>query len=300
MTIAKLIPTPKRKASKANSLMGSCSRRREDEDSEFPGFYKCVDYSVLLKGKLKIPRDFCENFEGKMPQQCRLQTLSGTWHVDVKNISGEFFLKKGWKEFVVGNRLKLGECVVFDYIGHAKFYVEIYGHNHCSKSSKAMRSERLLDDDSDDHNVVFVDLDSDSEPRNSEISLESETECPRKSGYGKKLSRRGRAGNSATIRRFRNPCFSVKMCQTHVTKGPLLTPRSFMRNIHKPKKVKLQVGDMAWDVNWIHPYQQSSRFSGGWLHFASQNRLQEGDFCDFELISKTIEVAVMKVSIRKM
>ncbi|KAM5567265.1 hypothetical protein ABKV19_015396 [Rosa sericea] len=223
--------------------MGSCSRRREDEDPEFPGFYKCVDYSVLQKGKLKIPRDFCENFEGNAPQQCRLQTLSGTWHVDVKNIRGEFFLKKGWKEFVV---------------------------------------------------------DFDSEPRNSEISLESETECPRKSGYGKKLSRRGRLGNRATISCSGNPCFSVEMCHTHVTKGPLLTPRSFMRNILKPKKVKLQVGDMAWDVNWIHPYQQSSRFSGGWLHFASQNRLQEGDFCDFELISKTIEVAVMKVSIRKM
>ena len=72
-----------------------------------------------------------------------------------------------------------------------------------------------------------------------------------------------------------------------------------MKNMHKPEKVKLQVGNMAWDVKWIHS-DQASRFSAGWIHFVNQNGLQKGDFCNFELISKTNEVAVMKVSILKM
>ncbi|XP_024175643.1 B3 domain-containing transcription factor VRN1 [Rosa chinensis] len=285
--MSKAYSPPKRRGSQANSVMGSCSRRRENEDSKFPGFYKCVDYSVLQKGKLKIPQDFSEKFEVKVPHQCHLQTFSGSWRVDLKRISGEFFFKKGWREFVVGNRLNLGEYVVFHYFGHAKFDVEIYGHNRCSK-----KSDRL-------HDVTIVDSDSDCEPQNTEISLESEIECASELGRRTHFSRRGRASNRATISRSGNPCFSVQMCQTHVTKGPLLTPRSFMRNIYKPKKVELQVGNMSWDVNWIHLYQSSSRFSGGWLQFVKQNGLQEGDICDFELISKTFEVAVMKVSIRK-
>ncbi|XP_040371682.1 B3 domain-containing protein Os11g0197600 isoform X1 [Rosa chinensis] len=282
---AKLIQTPKRRGSKANSVMGSCSRRREDEGSENPGFYKCVDYSVLSTGKLKVPQDFCENFEVKVPHQCHLETFSGSWLVGLKRISREFFFKKGWREFVEGNCLKLGEYMVLQYIGHAKFNVEIYGLNRCNKMSKAGKSDRLLDD----FDVIVVDSDSDSE-----------IEFPRELVCGRKLSRRGRPRNLATVNRSGNPCFSVQMCQTHVTKGPLLTPRSFMRNTHKPKKVELQVGDMVWEVNWIHPYQKSSRFSGGWLRFVSHNGLQEGDLCDFELISKTNEVAVMNVSFRKM
>jgi hypothetical protein len=74
-----------------------------------------------------------------------------------------------------------------------------------------------------------------------------------------------------------------------------------MGNMHKPNKVKLQFANtsMAWDVNWIHHDKKSSRFSGGWPCFVKQNKLQEGDVCDFELISNTNNVAVMKVSIRK-
>ncbi|PRQ49555.1 hypothetical protein RchiOBHm_Chr2g0123231 [Rosa chinensis] len=50
--MSKAFSPPKRRGSQANSVMGSCSRRREDEGSENPGFYKRVDYSILLKMKL--------------------------------------------------------------------------------------------------------------------------------------------------------------------------------------------------------------------------------------------------------
>ena len=79
-----------------------------------------------------------------------------------------------------------------------------------------------------------------------------------------------------------------------------LTPRSFLRNISKPKKVKLQVENVCWNVIWLHPYNKSSRFSGGWVHFLKENTVKEGDICDFELISTSTEVAVIKVTIRRM
>lgn len=74
-----------------------------------------------------------------------------------------------------------------------------------------------------------------------------------------------------------------------------------MANMQKPNRVKLQGANVsrAWYVNWIHHDKKSSRFSGGWPRFVKQNKLQEGDVCDFELISNTNNVAVMKVSIRK-
>ena len=124
----------------------------------------------------KIPHDFCEDLGGKVPQKCFLQHPSGNWPVDVKENSGELFLEKGWNGFSVGNRLKLGDFVVFHYIEHAKFFVEIYGHNHCSKMSKAIESDRLLDD----HDVITIESDSDSEPQNNAIRLVSEIESSSK------------------------------------------------------------------------------------------------------------------------
>ncbi|XP_050379544.1 putative B3 domain-containing protein Os03g0621600 [Argentina anserina] len=272
--------------------MGSCSRRTEDGYSKFPGFYECVDDSVLRVGMLKIPEEFCENFEGKVPQRCLLHSLSGIWPVDVKGLGGELFLEKGWNQFSVGNRLKIDEFVVFHYIERAKFLVEIYGHDHCSKMSRARESNGLLVD----HDVINIDSDSVTT-----MSLVSETESPRESTSAKRLSkRRRRRNNVATTSSSGNPCFSVEMSETHLSKGPLLTPRSFMRNMHKPDYVTLKVGSRPWNVNWIHSYEKSSRFSGGWRQFASQNKLQKGDVCNFELISKTNEIAVLKVSITKM
>lgn len=39
----------------------------------------------------------------------------------------------GWKRFVHGNGLKVGEFLVFRYIGNTKFFVDIYGRNTCKK-----------------------------------------------------------------------------------------------------------------------------------------------------------------------
>ncbi|XP_004308414.1 PREDICTED: B3 domain-containing protein At2g16210-like isoform X1 [Fragaria vesca subsp. vesca] len=277
--------------------MGSCSRRRKDEDTNCPGFYKCVDESVLHKGKLQIPKDFCW-FDGVVPQQCHLQTLYGSWNVDVKRIKRVFFLEKGLEEFVVGNSLKQGESLVLQYVGIAKFFVQIYGLNHCERSKASEIS--LVDSENDEEDVIIIDSDSDPEAQDSEISLDSESKCPRDLVCGRKVSRRGGVRNIATISSSGNPCFSIRICRSHVNRGPLLTPRSFLRNISKPKKVKLQVENVCWNVIWLHPYNKSSRFSGGWVPFFKENKVKEGDICDFELISKSTEVAVIKVTIRRM
>ncbi|XP_004308415.1 PREDICTED: B3 domain-containing protein REM21-like [Fragaria vesca subsp. vesca] len=109
----------------------------------------------------QIPREFCWNSDGVVPQQCRLETMSGSWNVDVKRIGREIFLEEGWEEFVVGNSLKLGEYVTLHYYGHAKFFVEIYGHNHCERS-KASKTDRFLEDEDED-DVIIIDSDSDSD-----------------------------------------------------------------------------------------------------------------------------------------
>lgn len=143
-----------------------------------------VSIYVLLLLLQTIPQGFCEHFDGKVPQQCHLQTVAGTWLVYLKKISEEFFFKKGWKDFVIGNRLKLGEFLVLHYTGNSKFYVEIYGHNYCNKRSKARKRDRsLLDDEYDDDAVIVVESDSEtsintveSETQNNELSLAAEIE----------------------------------------------------------------------------------------------------------------------------
>lgn len=114
-----------------------------------------------------------------MPQHYHLQTVAGTWLVYLKKSSEEFFFKKGWKDFVIGNHLKIGEILVLHYAGNSKFYVEIYGHNYCKRSKARKRDRSLLDDDA----VIVIESDSEtsiytveSETQNNELSLAAEIE----------------------------------------------------------------------------------------------------------------------------
>ncbi|XP_062024802.1 B3 domain-containing protein Os01g0723500-like [Rosa rugosa] len=96
-----------------------------------PSFFKVLigDFS----NHLQIPPAFYKHFDGKGPQQTHLRTLAKTWLVNVEKIDGKFFFRKGWKKFVHGNGLKLGEFLVFRYFGNSKFFVDIYGRNTCKK-----------------------------------------------------------------------------------------------------------------------------------------------------------------------
>ncbi|KAL6124305.1 hypothetical protein ACLB2K_076819 [Fragaria x ananassa] len=101
--------------------------------------------------------------------------LYGSWNVDVKRTKRAFFLERGLEEFVVGNSLKLGESLVLQYVGIAKFFVQIYGLNHCERSKASEIS--LMDSENEEEDVIIIDSDSDPEAQDSEISLmDSENE----------------------------------------------------------------------------------------------------------------------------
>ncbi|CAL1386809.1 unnamed protein product [Linum trigynum] len=92
------------------------------------------------------------------------------------------------------------------------------------------------------------------------------------------------------------PCFQVKLGKRPV--GSHITiPSSFSALYFKkdPVFLKLKVGARSWGVKAMKRYRASYRICGGWLDFARDNSLQEGEVCCFELIQK--EGLVLRVSV---
>lgn len=67
---------------------------------------------------------------------------------------------------------------------------------------------------------------------------------------------------------------------------------------NKNLDVILQLGKRLWQVKLLGSHNSSCRrFSAGWSLFASENELQSGDVCIFELINR--EDIVFKVHVVK-
>ncbi|XP_020213331.2 B3 domain-containing protein REM19-like [Cajanus cajan] len=97
-----------------------------------------------------------------------------------------------------------------------------------------------------------------------------------------------------------NPFFTVFLKPAHVLESYLAVPD--MKGIFEKKEkyvhVKLQLGERSWNVKLLLSQRFSfGRLSAGWSLFASENELQPGDVCVFELISR--DDPVFKVHVFK-
>jgi hypothetical protein len=84
------------------------------------------------------------------------------WEVYWKNINGEIWFEKGWKDFTQNYSLQQGCLVVFEYKeGTSKFDVLILGQNAveigCDPSSDTDDDENDNVGDSDDESVEILD-----------------------------------------------------------------------------------------------------------------------------------------------
>lgn len=51
----------------------------------------------------------------------------------MRKINDDWFLEKGWPEFVKENSVEEGDFLTFAYAGNATFYVKVFAVNGCRK-----------------------------------------------------------------------------------------------------------------------------------------------------------------------
>lgn len=78
-----------------------------------------------------------KNFDGYIPSIFTLKTPPGTmsWLVDPEKINADWYLQKGWPQFVQDNSLTHGDFLTFSYNGKSTFYVKVFATNGCRKIS---------------------------------------------------------------------------------------------------------------------------------------------------------------------
>ncbi|XP_042511624.1 putative B3 domain-containing protein Os03g0621600 [Macadamia integrifolia] len=114
---------------------------------------------LVVKGdvQMKIPRDFIEHVNGKLPGNFNLRSGNGTyWCVKVKKIKDGWFFLKGWNRFVKFHFLKVGEFLIFTYRGDSKFSVTIFDRSACEKELPLTKWRRRNDHEGEERKTQFT------------------------------------------------------------------------------------------------------------------------------------------------
>ncbi|CAK8565828.1 unnamed protein product [Lathyrus sativus] len=240
------------------------------------------------------------------------------WKVFWKNINGDIWFEKGWKTFTRNYSLQHGCLVVFkykertseldvliigqngveiDYDSSCNTLAETDNPDHCDDES----IEILNVDDSDDESVEILNECLNKKKTRPNSPLVSPRPCEIKKTIGKTTSlnwpRENRAQEVAAKFISSNPFFTVLIKPNHLLHYVLTVPNLEGVIENEEKNLILQIGKTSWNVKLLRFKKNSnSRFlSAGWSLFASENRLQPGDVCVFELINK--EDLVLKVHV---
>ncbi|KAK8495561.1 hypothetical protein V6N13_092979 [Hibiscus sabdariffa] len=289
-------------------------------------FFKILIFDFLTR--LQIPPAFVRNLEKnlleKLPQKSTLETGDGRfWHVGVEKIDDNLCFKNGWKQFVQQNSLKMGDLLVFNYLGNFRFELEFYGRNCCRKRVETTAGEpmpeyrqrpirnvrkknvrnlnyvqrrgeggsKLVNDCSSGKagEVVYIEIsDSDDETVDGE-SLFGQRENLKKTS-GLETAQNYSSGY---------PSFKVTMTHSYLHNSYVNIPKRFMRaNGFKrvAMNIKLVVSDRTW-VMKMSNRPKYTRFRTGWTGFVKDNRLQEQDVCLFELIDVNDVIVSFRVTI---
>ncbi|XP_011621668.1 B3 domain-containing protein Os01g0723500 isoform X2 [Amborella trichopoda] len=80
--------------------------------------------------ELALPQELYKHINGVASERAILESPSGKlWLVELKKTEEGAFFQNGWKEFIKGHSVKLGESIVFRYDGNLRFDVQIFGSN---------------------------------------------------------------------------------------------------------------------------------------------------------------------------
>ncbi|KAL5705017.1 hypothetical protein ACHQM5_023369 [Ranunculus cassubicifolius] len=288
------------------------SRRRKQKPSFIS--YMRSNFSK----RLRIPPDFVKHFNHKVPELVTLKVSSGRcWTVRSKTADHkEYFLEKGWSEFVNENSIEYNDTLLFKLVGDAKLYVKIYGRCCCEKEKVHNKIKERV------HNKIMEKVTKDIVSFESKRKSEKEDIIPKKMHcestttknqnaqivvkdeegdndcLGKQvvphvpLNLRKKQGKMEFQERcqFKSdyPFFIYKLSNTAITKGFLTLPTRFAKDHFGEKTMSptnvqfIDPEGRTWDVK----YRNNSRpyIGEGWKKVVSANAFRDDYVCAFELV----------------
>ncbi|KAL7157899.1 hypothetical protein ABFS83_02G107200 [Erythranthe nasuta] len=247
---------------------------RVKRDEDLPEFFK-IYVPAIYSERLRIPPDFIEKFGGNIPETVTLKKTSGiSFQADINRIDDDdWFIEKGWPEFVKENSVEESDFLIFTYARNAVFDIKIFSKNGCLKIV-----DNLPDDEPSESESENLE-DNQSEERNLSPRRPSERETVCGNRY-----------------------FSVKLKKSCVSRGWLHIPSEFWRaHLGADKRglrmATLEVKEKSWKVG-ITSTSVRAIFSKGWGKFVIDNSLRIGNSCMFLLIDDRDDL-VFKVVIDK-
>ncbi|KAK8698269.1 hypothetical protein V6N13_114394 [Hibiscus sabdariffa] len=246
------------------------------------------------------------------------------WKVELMKHDGEIWLTNGWKDFVDYFSLKYGSLLIFRYEGRSRFYVlmifdqttfeieypigvgddevelptpkveEVEITTRTEKTPVLCYSPRKRRRTNLSSGMVGTDLFT-------VLSMSMFTGKTGTKEAGRAMSAAPRTSTSSTANCFRsgNPFFVVNVRKSYINGRDLHIPAAFARNYLAREETKADVVGSEVKANavlkdrdgrtWpvllkICKMYRLAQFGYGWTAFASDNGLQVGDSCAFELL----------------
>ncbi|KAM7510276.1 hypothetical protein LguiB_009151 [Lonicera macranthoides] len=268
--------------SRSNHHCSESDRFTFPEVVNAPHFFKFIHPLVLQDGRLRIPKKFIGKYGEDLSDHVFLKVPNGNlWKVELEKSSGEVWLKNGWKEFAEHYSVDFWNFLVFRYGGNSHFHVIIFDMSASEIEYPLPPPPTTTQNERNNVTVDLLDGGSSGSilaAKRKQMASEAEKE---------------RALQSAKAFTSKNPFFMVIVRPSYVNaKSGVNIPqvfatRYFTKENENDNKVTLQVADgmRVWSVTCILGTNYA-RLSRGWVFFARDNCLQEGDVCVFEVINK--------------
>ncbi|KAI4357357.1 hypothetical protein L6164_001310 [Bauhinia variegata] len=315
MKFQKLGDVESRQATPANytnkALRSSCN-----VTSEIPSFTVAMRPAYISgRAHLYIPFDFAERYLRleKDNGDAILQLPNGkVWSVQYKCRRGKIVeFISGWKNFMVDNKLEVGDACIFYLIDEIKITLQVIllRGNASSASFPSPESARCSSADEvfnqkSTEAVINKGSSSNHVPDGSSSHCCSNPSQDQRGGLA--INPSSTLSNSKVHKIFeaagksipKNPFFTFNIRTATMMHN---IPNGFILSYLKDKaNVSLRAGNKTWPVKLIYyPKHLYGRFSAGWPAFVRECKLQIGDVCIFELINKddaVLEVSILKTS----
>ncbi|KAF9603200.1 hypothetical protein IFM89_034533 [Coptis chinensis] len=233
----------------------------------------------------KLPPKFVQKFGNDLSDDVAHLKVPGgkTWQVELRKSDGcEVFLRSGWQEFVEYYSISSGHFLLFRYDGNSNFHVLIfdmtcceihYPHNidHKANSGEETQKGRLKTSESEDEDLPFA-----KRQRSFTKSSVARRQTVTKTGQPSEL-------------KLKHPSYTVVMNSSyakHYSPLPLSFVKRYIRNGLRSLTLEASNG-RRWVVGLL-VYKNYARLSKGWPSFATENNLEEGDACEFEMIKDAL------------
>ncbi|KAF9608845.1 hypothetical protein IFM89_011883 [Coptis chinensis] len=242
----------------------------------------------------RIPKKFVCKYGKYLPDVVALKDPSdAVWHVELKNVDGDVWIRSGWQEFIEHHSICAGHFLIFKYDGKLQFYVLIFDmsgneidylpkglHNHGEKCCVPEKQGEYGTD------VALLDVSS-----NGDDSISKRRSSKRASVTRIPVNTEEKDGVIQKASSFKSkfPFFKVSMQPSYMKGRYVPMPVSFYRR-YLPEgldRIRIQASDgrRKWLVQCF-PNCGHMRLNNGVAHFMLECNVKIGDICVFELIKK--------------